>query len=113
MHEYSIIQSLVGRVEAEARQRKALAIHRLKIRIGELSGVDPELLATAYDTFRVGTLCAAANLEIVRVAARWTCRTCGATIPRGAALHCAACDEPATLLEGDDIILEQIELEVP
>lgn len=113
MHEYSIIQSLVGRVEAEAQARQATAIHRLKIRLGELSGVDPELLATAYDTFRAGTVCAAASLEIVRVPARWTCRTCGATIPTGAVLHCKSCDEPATLLEGDDIILEQIELEVP
>ncbi len=113
MHEYSIIQSLVGRVESEARARKAMAVHRLKVRIGELSGVDPELLATAYDTFRAGTVCAAASLEIERVAARWTCRTCGAAIPTGAVLRCAACDEPATLVEGDDIILEQIELEVP
>jgi hydrogenase nickel incorporation protein HypA/HybF len=113
VHEYSIIQSLVGRVEAEARKRKATAIHRLKVRIGELAGVDPELLATAYDTFRAGTVCAAASLEIVRVPARWTCRTCGVAIPVGAVLRCAACDEPATLVEGDDIILDQIELEVP
>ena len=113
MHEYSIIQSLVGRVESEARARQAIAIHHLKVRIGELSGVDPELLATAYDTFREGTVCAAASLEIERVPAKWTCRTCGAVFPHGSVLHCQTCDEPATLVEGDDIILEQIDLEVP
>ena len=57
MHEYSIVQSLVNRVEEEARARGATGVHRVGVRLGELSGVDPESLATAYHTFRVGTIC--------------------------------------------------------
>ena len=58
MHEYSLVEALVRRVEEEARRRGALRIHRLSVKVGELSGVDPELFSTAYDTFRAGTLCA-------------------------------------------------------
>ncbi len=48
MHEYSLVQSLVTRVEQEARRRNALAIHRLSVRVGELAGVDPRQLADAH-----------------------------------------------------------------
>ncbi len=40
MHEYSIVQALVERVDAEARARGATAVHRLSVSIGELSGVE-------------------------------------------------------------------------
>jgi hydrogenase nickel incorporation protein HypA/HybF len=114
MHEYSLVQSLVGRVEAEAAKRGAVAIHRLTVRIGELSGVDPELFQTAYDTFREGTICAAAPLTLERVAATWSCPRCGARIARGAALRCPTCDVPARLDEGGDaLMLNGIEMEVP
>ena len=64
MHEYSIVQALVDRVDAEARARKATAVHRLSVRIGELSGVDMDLLTTAYETFRERTICERAELDL-------------------------------------------------
>ncbi len=114
MHEYSLVQSLVERVEEEARRRGAIAVHRLSVRVGELSGVDPELFRTAYETFREGTVCAAAPLVLATVAARWSCPRCGEAVPRGAALRCAACGVPARLDDGGDALtLDGIELEVP
>ena len=113
MHEYSLVQSLVDRVEAEASRRGALSIHRVSVRIGELSGVDPELLQTAYDTFREGTPCAEAALVLERVEATWSCPRCGRRIARGAALRCDACGEPARLDDGGDaLMLSGIEMEV-
>ena len=101
------------RVEAEATTRGALAIHRVSVRIGELSGVDPELFQTAYDTFREGTVCAKAPLVLERVPASWSCPRCGAPIARGAALRCVACAVPARLDEGGDaLMLNGIEMEV-
>jgi Zn finger protein HypA/HybF involved in hydrogenase expression len=35
------------------------------------------------------------------------------TVPAGAVLRCAACGAPARLVSGDEIVLEQIEMEVP
>lgn len=114
MHEYSLIQALVDRVEAEARSRGAVAVHRVVVSVGELSGVDPQLLATAYETFRAGTACQGAALELKRVEAGWSCPACRRPIPRGAPLACPACGGPAELPPGaDEILLERIEMEVP
>jgi len=114
MHEYSLVEALIGRVEAEARKRGALAVHGLSVRVGELAGVDPELFQTAYDTFRAGTICAAAPLTMRRIPASWTCPGCRQAIPRGAVLRCPACDQPAKLDEGSDALtLDGIDLEVP
>jgi hydrogenase nickel incorporation protein HypA/HybF len=110
MHEYSIIQSLVDSVRAAVP--RGAAVHRIEVRIGELSGVDCELLATAYDVFRVGTLCESASMTIDRIPARWACSNCGAEVMPGAILRCAFCGEAARLAEGDEIILQRIELEV-
>jgi hydrogenase nickel incorporation protein HypA/HybF len=113
MHEYSIVQALLERVEGEARARGATAVHRLSIRVGELSGVEPELLATAYRTFRDRTICQAADLDLEIVAAQWACPACGRAIGRGALLSCPTCAVPARLAQGDEIMLDRIEMEVP
>ncbi len=112
MHEYSIVSALLERVDAEARAHKATAIHRLRVRIGELSGVEAELLASAYELFRERTLCARAELEIVPVPARWVCPGCDRDIPSGTALKCPDCECPARLADGEEILLERIEMEV-
>src|SRR5919198_1838343 len=111
MHEYSLVEALVRRVEEEARRRQALAIHGLKVSVGELAGVDPELFRTAYDTFRAGTVCEGAALELVTCPAAWSCPACGRAFARGEVLRCAACDRPARLSERSDaLLLESIEM---
>jgi hydrogenase nickel incorporation protein HypA/HybF len=112
VHEYSIIQSLVDSVEAAVGARANATVHAVEVSIGELAGVDCELLATAYDVFREGTLCEHAPLTIDRIPARWECSRCGATLERGSRLRCALCDEEPRLASGDEIILKRIELEV-
>lgn len=113
MHEYSIVEALIDRVRVESEARRGSHVVRLSVRIGELSGVDPDLLATAYETFRERSVCADASLEIRRVPARWSCPRCGALIAAGDALRCASCSTPAKLSEGDEIVLDRIEMEVP
>lgn len=112
MHEYSIVQSLLGQVERHARTHRATAVHRLHVSIGELSGVEVPLLETAYATFRERTVCARAELEVHPVAAAWSCPDCGRSIPPGVALRCPDCGRPARLTRGDEIVLDRIEMEV-
>lgn len=112
MHEYSIVQALLGQVERHARDHGASTVHRLHVSIGELSGVEVDLLETAYETFRERSICAAAELEIHPVTAEWTCPGCARTIPRGTALRCPDCELPARLTRGDEIVLDRIEMEV-
>ena len=111
MHEYSIVQALLERVEQEARTRGASRVHRVRVSIGELAGVEIGLLRTAYETIRHRTLCEGADLEVRHVDARWECGGCGTAIVRGAPLRCARCGRPARLTSGDEIMLDQIEME--
>ena len=112
MHEYGIVQSLIQSVEREAAAREATAVHQIRVRLGELSGVDPELFALAYETFREQTVCAGARMEITPVAASWDCPVCDRPIARGATLVCPHCQTPARLRAGAEIILDRIEMEV-
>ena len=112
MHEYSLIQALVERVEAEMAARSACAVHRLSVRIGEAAGVDVELFKTAFHTFRERTVCEQADLDVVIVPVEWACSECGRRIEPGRALRCRECLAPARLIAGDEIILDRIELEV-
>jgi hydrogenase nickel incorporation protein HypA/HybF len=111
MHEYSIVQALLDRVEVEARAHSATSVHRLRVQIGEQSGVEPDLLEAAFEMARMRTICETARLEIVSVAAQWACRVCGADIAPGQVLRCSLCDSPARLVSGDEIVLERIEME--
>ncbi len=112
MHEYSLVQALMDRVEQEARARNATAVHRLSVRIGSLAGVEKDLLRSAYELCREGTVCAGAELLIEPVEARWACGGCGRTVAPGEILTCPDCGSPARLAAGDEIVLDRIEMEV-
>ena len=55
-----------ARIPAAARQ--ATRVHEVRVRIGDLSGVDVGLLDTAWRTFRVNTICDGAPMLVDRVA---------------------------------------------
>ena len=112
MHEYSVVQALIDRVEAEARARGAHAVHRLSVRVGELSGLDVGLFETAYATFRDRTLCANAELCVTVVPVRWQCALCDTAATEGRALRCPRCGGHVRLATGDEIVLDRIEMEV-
>lgn len=113
MHEYSIVASLVARVEEIAEEKDAVAVKAVWVTLGALSGVEAELLTTAYLLFREGTVCEAAELHLGRAEVRWSCRECGTEIPKGERLVCPSCEGLARLVSGDEILLERVELEVP
>lgn len=113
MHEYSIVQALYDTVMSQARTRRAATVHTVRVRIGELSGVDVGLLDTAWRTFRVHTPCEEADMAVEVVAAQWECPVCRRAAARSGVLRCAACGGPLRLAQGDEIVLDQIVMEVP
>ena len=113
MHEYSIVASLIDRVQQEAALHGGARVHRLHVTIGELSGVELDLLKTAFDTFRERTICEQAELKINTVAPSWECPSCNRDVARGSILRCEGCGRPARMVQGDEIILERIEMEAP
>lgn len=113
MHELSIVQSLLSKVEDEARLRGALSVARVELRLGEASGVEPALLRSAFETFRERTLCSSAVLDVTTVPVRWRCRDCGEVLAKGGPLRCGICGGAGTIDRGDEILLERLELEMP
>lgn len=112
MHEYSIVSALLAQVDGELRKHAEPRVLGVRIRVGELAGVDSELLGTAWTLFREGTACAGAELEVVPEPATWRCPKCDGAIAPGERLRCTRCSVPARLSEGDALVLERIEMEV-
>ncbi len=113
MHEYSIVSALLDQVEHQLAMHPRATVRRVSVKIGELAGVEIELLRTAYDTIRERSVCASAELAIEAVPAAWQCVGCARAIETGAVLRCPDCGRPARLATGGEIILERIEMEVP
>jgi hydrogenase nickel incorporation protein HypA/HybF len=112
MHEYSLVVSLIERAESEAKQRLAKSIRRISIRVGELSGVEADLLSSAFEIARTDTLCKSTVLDITRERARWACPNCQATLDPSISLRCSTCDMAGKLAEGGELLFEQMEIEV-
>lgn len=98
MHELSIALALVETAtNAADRASESGAIAAVSVRIGSLSSVVPEALASAWTVAAEGTRCARAELCIERVAGRVWCRSCGIETelsdpPR---FRCGRCGSPA------------------
>lgn len=113
MHEYSIVQALYESVMGHARSRGEGSIQEVRVRIGELSGVDTSLLDTAWRTFRVRTPCQHAEMLIETVPPAWQCPACRLAAPPRGVRRCASCGGPLHLAQGDEIVLDRIVMEVP
>jgi hydrogenase nickel incorporation protein HypA/HybF len=116
MHEYSLAQSLVERVVSEASEHGATGVRRISLKVGELSGVEPDLLMTAFDFVREGTLCSSSELQLEYVQCEWYCTSCGkrleSDVPK-MAMPCADCGGLPRLAAGEELHLMSVELEVP
>lgn len=113
MHEVSLIQSLFEEVERQVAAHGGVSVNALHVRIGELSGVDPELFRSAYDLCRAAGPLARAELKLSVEAAAWVCSLCGNGFTPGSVLTCTQCGAPARLTCGDGIFLDRIEAELP
>lgn len=114
MHELSICLSLLDQVKAIAAEHGARHVALIQLRIGPLSGVEPQLLAHAYPLAAAGTIAERARLLIESAPVRVRCRDCGAESQASAnRLRCGSCDSYRTeLLSGDELLLAKLELDV-
>jgi len=112
MHELSVCQALIGQVETIAREQAAQRVALIRLGIGPLSGVEPQLLEQAYPIASAGTLADGAELVIENLPLRVSCEHCGQTtdaLPNR--LVCAACGDWHTrLVSGDELQLTSVEL---
>lgn len=104
---------MLDQVEAIAAEHAALGVSSITIRIGPLSGVEPDLLRHAFPIARAGTIAAAARLVIECLPIRVRCEQCGAeTDAAPNRLLCGACGDWHTqLVSGDELLLASVELQ--
>lgn len=112
MHELAVAQALVDQVDAVIDQHHAAQASMIRVRIGPLAGVVPELLATAFPLAAAGSRMEHAALEFTHAPIRVRCQTCG--LDTEAAMNrlvCGACGDWHTqLISGDELLLESVEL---
>jgi hydrogenase nickel incorporation protein HypA/HybF len=113
VHELSLIASVFDILEEKAREHGASQVTAVRLQVGRMSGVVPELLESAFDFYKKGTLAEDARLEIVIVPVKLRCPDCGGeNVREDADFCCAACgSRRVEIVEGREIFVEKIELE--
>lgn len=114
MHELSLIASVFEVLEEKAREHGASRVASVVLKIGVMSGVVPDLLESAFEVYKKGTLAEGGRLEIVVVPVKLRCPDCGGeSVREDADFACAACgSRRVEIVEGRELLVERIELEV-
>ncbi|MHC4948648.1 MAG: hydrogenase maturation protease [Planctomycetota bacterium] len=114
MHELSIATELYRACRAEIEGRGGGRLEVVRIAVGELSAVEPDLLRSAWPAVTHGGPDAEATLEIDWHPARQTCPTCGPVAERQAGTWlrlCPACERPLIVEGGRELDIVRIEFE--
>ncbi|MDG6774151.1 hydrogenase/urease nickel incorporation protein HypA [Thiomicrorhabdus sp. ZW0627] len=113
MHEYSIVRDLIEQCEHLASDNQATEVSKVVIKIGKLSGVEPDLLATAFDTFREASpVCRTAELDMQIQPVKIFCRGCGehSTLDEHRYV-CPLCQSvEISVTDGEEMFLMQLEM---
>ena len=113
MHEYSIVQSLIDSCEEHAKVNEASKVTKVVVKIGVMSGVEPDLLQTAFDTFKEATICEEAqfimNIQKVKI----SCNDCSDENElEKNEYHCPKCQSTnINIIDGEEMFLMSLELE--
>jgi len=114
MHELSVVANLFEILEDKLKEQKGKRVCYVKLKVGLLSGVIPELLKTAFDIYKKDTFAEDAELDITEVPCKVKCQECGTiAIKEDYVFICDTCGSTnMTTLEGTDMLLETMEIEI-
>lgn len=76
MHELSLAIEIITIVQDEMSKRHLNEVKAVGIRLGALSGVDPEALTFGFETATIDTPQSGAKLIIERIPVQGRCRSC-------------------------------------
>ncbi|MBN2964151.1 hydrogenase maturation nickel metallochaperone HypA [Sulfurospirillum sp. T05] len=113
MHEFSIVNALLDLCEKNAKENSASQVLKVEIKIGKLSGIEPHLLKTAFDTFKEGTLCENAELLMHLQDLVLYCSTCKSeSVLEKNEFYCPKCNSvEVSVLDGEEMYLMRLEME--
>jgi hydrogenase nickel incorporation protein HypA/HybF len=113
MHEYAIVDSLLQLADEHTQKNNAKKVTKLEVKIGVLSGVEPDLLQTAFDTFKEGTVCEEAEFIMKIQPVVIHCKDCDyeTTLEKNE-YYCPKCKSAnLEIIDGEDMYLMSLELE--
>ena len=113
MHELAVCQSIVDQVSHIAAEHQSSFVEKIYLQIGPLSGVEPDLLQSAFPIACANTAAERAELIINTLPIRVRCKNCNAESEVSAnRLVCGKCgDWQTTLISGNEMLLERVELQ--
>jgi hydrogenase nickel incorporation protein HypA/HybF len=106
MHELSLVTEVHRACRARVDAQGGGRLEHVTIAVGELSAVEPDLLAFAWEAVTAGGPDAGAVLEVEWRPARQTCADCGEIAERapGSWLRlCPRCQQPLYIEGGDEL----------
>ena len=112
MHEYSLVRSLLAQVREAASPHADEVVDEVVISIGLLAGVEPLLLASAFEFLSMNTAYCRTRLVIELSPLRLTCQSCGYEFETEQVdFVCPACASVRTrVIAGDGVILRRLVL---
>ncbi len=113
MHELSIASAILDSVRSEAEKRPGAHVTKVGVRIGALSGVEPEALSFGFSVLVKETDLEPLELVIEPIPRRQRCPACDFTFTVAEDnLACPRCASGETLLAGgDELDLAYLEVE--
>ena len=115
MHEKSLVQSLLTQVEQLRVQNAATSVHRVTVEIGPLSGVEPELVQSAFNELAPQQFDTPLVLDICLIRMQIRCRSCRRVAAvEGITLQCPECgSSKVQIIRGDEFRLINVSMQVP
>ena len=115
MHELSIASAILDAVRIEAEKHPGAHVSKVGVRVGVLSGVEPEALSFGFTALVQGTDLEPLALEIETVPRRQRCPACDVTFEAAEeTLACPGCGRIETeLAGGEELNLTYLEVESP
>ncbi len=113
MHEYSIVQALIEQCEGYVTENAAQKVTKVVVKIGKMSGVEPYLLETAFETFKEDGICHDAEFVMHVQPLTIQCIECNATTELEKIYYrCPKCESlEIKVVDGEDMLLMSLEME--
>lgn len=113
MHELGIAASILQSAREEALRHPGARLRAIRVRVGELSGVNADALSFCFETMARDSELGPIKLEIESCPRRQHCRKCGRTFRvLEYELKCPQCGTAETeFAGGDELELASVEME--
>ena len=115
MHERSLVAAILAQVTELAEQEQACAVQVVHIRVGAFAGVDAELFRLALADTPKSPLFATTVYDLIETPLIATCCHCSRRFEvANHSFRCPlCCSSEVEIVDGDAVILEDVELLLP